>query len=145
MFQIPLGGVGFMKDLVQKFGENAGKVWETINKYGPLTESTLVKNTKLTVNDFSAAIGWLARENKICKNGPKFELRETNLTNKIGADAGKVWNAISTVGEIDISSIERVTQIKEKDAFSALGWLAREDKIVTIDSTKDGQLKFRLK
>ena len=135
-----------MKGITEKFGENAGKVWETLNKYGPLTETTLIKNTRLTVNDFSAAIGWLARENKICKNGVKYELRETNLVNKIGADAGKVWNAISTLGEIDVSSIARVTQIREKDAYSALGWLAREDKITTIETpTREGQLKFRLK
>jgi len=135
-----------MKDVTQKFGENAGKVWDTLSKYGPLAESTLIRNTKLTVNDFSAAIGWLARENKICKNGPKYELRETNLTNKIGADAGKVWSAISTLGEIDVSSIAKVTQIKERDAYSALGWLAREDKITSIETpTREGQLKLRLK
>lgn len=135
-----------MKDVTQKFGENAGKVWTTLSKYGPLTESTLVKNTKLSMNDFSAAVGWLARENKICKNGAKYELRETNLIGKIGTDAGKVWSAISTLGEVDVSSIARVTQIKEKDAYSALGWLARENKVVSIEMpTKEGKPKFRLK
>jgi hypothetical protein len=135
-----------MKEVTQKFGENAGKVWETLNKYGPLTENTLIKNTRLNVNDFSAAIGWLARENKICKNGLKYELRETNLTDKIGTDAGKVWTAISTLGEVDVSSITRVAQIKERDAYSALGWLAREDKIVSTEPpTREGKLKLRLK
>ena len=135
-----------MKNITEKYGQNAGKVWVTLNRYGPLSETTLIKNTRLPEEEFYAAVGWLARENKICKNGSIYELKETNLTNKIGGDAGRVWGVLNTRSEIDVSSIAKVTQIDERDAYSALGWLAREDKIkVTKIGTKNQPTKFGLK
>ena len=104
-----------MIDFIGEVGLNAGKVWEALNSHGPLKDNQLMENTGLTENDFSAAIGWLSRENKICKKGETFSLGETNLTKKIGEDAGKIWEVFET----------------KRDFFSALGWLAREGKINT--------------
>lgn len=118
-----------MRKLTESFGINAGKVWVTLNTSGQLTETTLLKNTRLTTNDLYAAVGWLARENKIFKNGPYYKLGETNLTNKIGEDAGKIWKILENQKEIDISSIAKITNLKIRDAYSAIGWLARENKI----------------
>jgi hypothetical protein len=133
-----------MSEINEKFGNNAGKVWVALNTRGPLNEITLIKNTKLSQNEFYAAIGWLARENKILKDGTVYRLGATNLTNKIGADAGKIWNTLYSHGEVDVSSIAKTTQIQIRDAYSALGWLARENK---VEGTKPrpNQIKFKLK
>ena len=133
----------FVRNITEKFGINAGKVWTTLNMHGPLTSSNLLKNTRLSLNDLYAAIGWLARENKIYKNGSKYELKETNLTDKIGLDAGKVWNALNSQRDIDVSTIAEIAQVNRRDAYSALGWLARENKIKTRCRKK--QIKFELK
>ena len=71
----------------------------------------------------------------------------TNLTDKIGNAAGKIYNVlVKKGGEIDVTSISRITKIKTNDAYSALGWLARENKIYTIeDIFNNNQIKIKLK
>jgi len=133
-----------MPNLNEKFGRNAGKVWVALNTKGPLTGASLMKSTKLSENELYAAVGWLARENKIYKDGNLYRLGETNLTSKIGTDAGKVWSTLNSQKEIDVSSISKIAQINIKDAYSALGWLAREDKIEGT-KPKTNQYKFKLK
>jgi len=118
-----------MKTVIEEFGQHAGKVWHTLNIWGPLKEDTLLKTTRLKDENLYAAVGWLARENKIVKDGPTYRLGETNLTNTIGANAGKIWNTLQTHKELDISSIAKLTRMQETDCYCALGWLAREDKI----------------
>jgi len=131
-----------MKNVVNIFGQNAGKIWTALNVYGPLSKDILISKTRIKENDFYTGLGWLARENKICKNGSKYELKETNLTEKIGVNAGKVWNVLNSQGDIDISTITKIAQINKSDAYSALGWLAREDKIKAL---KDKKINYGLK
>ena len=114
---------------VTQFGENAGKVWEALNTKGPLSETKLLTMTLLDERELQSAIGWLARENKICKNGTVYKLGETNLTPKIGGDAGKVYTILSQKGEVDVQTLARNARLDVSEAFSALGWLAREEKI----------------
>lgn len=85
------------------------------------------------------------RENKICKTGSKYELRETNLTNKIGVDAGKIWKLLNSQGNCDITSITKNTQITVKETYSAIGWLARENKIWMARERNNKQYKIGLK
>ena len=118
-----------MKEITEKIGTNAGKIWITLNKSGPQNQSSIIKNTKLTLRDFYEAVGWLAREDKIYKDGVFYNLGQTNLTNKIGEDAGKIWRLLENTHEVHLSSIAKLTEIKVQDAYSALGWLARENKI----------------
>ena len=136
-----------MPNLVEEFGYNAGKIWDTLNTQGPLSETKLLSKTMLDERQLHAAIGWLARENKICKNGTIYKLGQTNLTNKIGADAGKLWNALNTKKEADMSSVAKMAKIQERDAYTALGWLARENKIDTyiITTPKEKKIKIKLK
>ena len=136
----------FTKDVIDEFGQSAGKVWRAINTHGPLTEKELIKNTKLTKKIFYAAIGWLARENKIHLENELYILGETNLTDEIGTGAGKVLNTIEVCGEIDVSSISRLIEVKETDVYNALGWLAREDKIQAKKGRlKQSPIKYKLK
>lgn len=118
-----------MDNNLDNFGKTAGKIWKTLDKYGALNEADLIRKIKLNHNDFYAGIGWLARENKICKKGAKYQLGETNLTDYIGNNAGKVWNTLNTTDDLDISTIAEISQIKIDDTYYALGWLARENKI----------------
>ena len=131
-----------MTNITEEFGKHAGTVWKTLNTYGPLPETKLKETTRFHEHEFYVAVGWLARENKICKEGSVYRLGETNLTDKIGADAGKVWNLLETQGKVDIHNIKNHLQIDEKDAYSALGWLARENK---IETTRTIPKKYHIK
>jgi hypothetical protein len=117
------------KDVVEEYGYSAGKVWKELSTHGPLNEKDLLKNTRLPKNNIHAAIGWLARENKIQYENNMYLLGETNLTDEIGKDAGKIWETLEKHKEIDINSISRIAKINEPNIHHALGWLAREDKI----------------
>jgi hypothetical protein len=135
-----------MKTLADEYGWYAGKVWTTLNAQGPLKEDALLKTTRLKEDELWAAIGWLARENKIYRENNIYKLGQTNLTPKIGTDAGKVWKTIEQQGEIDVSTIARIAQITEDDAYCALGWLARENKIhVKKIRAKEPKVKVTLK
>ena len=85
-----------MRNIIMEFGTNAGKVWRALDSYGSLTEAQLIENTGLSTREFNAAVGWLARENKICKDGATYKLGETNLTDKIGGDASRIWDVLHT-------------------------------------------------
>lgn len=47
------------------FGVNAGKVWSVLKAKGPLSASSIAKETKLKINEVYGALGWLGREGKI--------------------------------------------------------------------------------
>ncbi len=135
-----------MVEMVNSFGEYAGKVWESLNSDEPQTENRLIETTGLTNDEFYSAVGWLAKENKICKDGALYKLGETNLTSKIGKDAGLVWKILDMWEEVDAVSISRLAHIEETDVFSAVGWLAREGKIDGTTSVKrKGNISFWLK
>jgi len=51
--------------LVQQIGETAGCVWNTLQEEGPLSLSKLVKSVDAPRDTVVAAIGWLAREDKV--------------------------------------------------------------------------------
>lgn len=118
-----------MIDVTEEFGFNAGRIWKTLNNKGPLTEEQLLEETCLRNHEFYAAVGWLARENKIRLEGDVYVLDQTNLTPEIGTDAGEVWNVLHPNQECDTDHISRLVQKDEKNIYSALGWLARENKI----------------
>ena len=118
-----------MNEIIKSFGHNAGKLLQTIETEGPQVQTKLMKKIHLKDEEFFGAIGWLARENKVCRDKRTYKIGETNLTDKIGADAGKVWDVLCKRNEIDVSAISRVTKIEKMDCYSALGWLAREGKI----------------
>lgn len=126
-----LNKVTFMVDFIDSFGKYAGKIRTALNTNGSLTENKLIEKTGLTEKEMFSAVGWLARENKIFKdigNG-SYSLGDTNLTTKIGNDAGIVWRILDMWGEVDVESISRLAKINENDVFCAVGWLMREGKL----------------
>ncbi len=50
---------------ISLIGENAGKVWNALNEHGECEMAQLKKATALSEAEIAAAIGWLAREEKI--------------------------------------------------------------------------------
>lgn len=54
----------FKKKMKERIGTNAGLVWNAL-LVGALDVKALRKATKLTEKDVYAALGWLAREDKI--------------------------------------------------------------------------------
>jgi hypothetical protein len=118
-----------MGDMIDNFGSNAGKVWNVLNKEGPINRYKLMKTTKLKKYDLFTAVGWLAREDKICLDNNFYCLGKTNFAETIGKDAGKIYDLLSTYEEIDLNFIQKITGISPDDTYYALGWLAREGKI----------------
>lgn len=50
----------------------------------------------------------------------------------IGYNAGTVWVALDTAETVGVKQLKKMTKLKDKELFAALGWLARENKI-TMD------------
>lgn len=50
-------------------------------------------------------------------------------TEVIGLNAGTVWVALSTADALGIKQLKKITKLKEKEIYAALGWLAREGKV----------------
>jgi len=47
----------------------------------------------------------------------------------IGTSAGLVWNALNEAATLGTKQLKKVTKLKDKELYAALGWLAREGKI----------------
>ena len=121
--------MGKQRNVTDEFGMHAGRVWTALDTHGPLQKDELLEVTCLRENELHAAVGWLAREDKVAHDENRFHLRQTNLTTKIGANAGKVWQLLHTWREVNVAHISEYLDMDEQETFSALGWLAREGKI----------------
>jgi hypothetical protein len=117
-----------MRDVNVLFGINAGKIWRTLNSCGPLTKNQLIDRVKLEENELFRAIGWLARENKIKKDGEFYQLDQTNLSNKIENNAMLLYKIFKS-GKIDINKLEKITKLDVEIYNLSLGWLARDGKL----------------
>ena len=57
-------------------------------------------------------------------------------TIKIGENAGLIWNALQN-GALTTKALKKATKLKEADLNLALGWLARENKVVFTEQDAD--------
>lgn len=57
-------------------------------------------------------------------------------TIKIGENAGLIWNALQN-GALATKALKKATKLKEADLNLALGWLARENKVVFTEQDAD--------
>ena len=130
-----------MNDISKKCGENSGKIWSVLNQQGCLKKEKILEQLELMELDFHAGVGWLARENKITKDEKQcYKLGSSNWESNIGIKAGRIWKILDIWGEADYISIKRLSDLNDEEIHTALGWLAREDKI-NIDEKQ----KFKLK
>jgi len=70
------------------------------------------------------------------------------MKEKIIEVAGKVWRFLGQNGQTNVSQLAKSLKEKDEVVFQALGWLAREDKIVytiknrrTFVSLVEGELR----
>ncbi len=69
---------------------------------------------------------------------------EENMIAYIGTNAGLIWNALDKLGKMDIKQLKKATKIRtEKDIYAALGWLAKEEKLIFV--YEDGTLLVSLR
>jgi len=52
------------------------------------------------------------------------------MIEKIGANAGKVWSVLDVNGRQNVKEIKKASKLTDRDLYAALGWLAREGKVV---------------
>ena len=57
---------------------------------------------------------------------------------KIGTYAGLVWNALNEADVLGTKQLKKITKLKDKEVYAAIGWLAREGKI-NIEESEDGK------
>ena len=64
---------------------------------------------------------------------------------KIGEDAGIVWNALNDLGKLDVKQLKKATKLRtDKEIFAAIGWLAKEEKLLFEENEK-GELLIALR
>jgi len=61
------------------------------------------------------------------------------MVDKIGDNAGKVWKALHGNGPISFTKVAKAAKLNQREVDRALGWLAREGKIV-IEKKKTGEV-----
>ena len=52
------------------------------------------------------------------------------MSNTIGDAAGVIWHYLSENGPSSVSKLEKETDISRNDIHRAIGWLAKEDKLL---------------
>lgn len=57
----------------------------------------------------------------------------------IGSFAGLVWKALNEADTLGLKQLKKITKLKDKEVFAAIGWLAREGKSTSSQTptTKD--------
>ena len=121
----------------QQFGYNAGRLWNVINNVGCISEEEMMDLTNLREYEVCMAIGWLAREDKIRKDGEQYSISNTNLTYEIGENAGKIWRCLYQEGVEDAHTLLDKTNLSYREFYKAIGWLSRENKIkINLDKIK---------
>ncbi len=60
-------------------------------------------------------------------------------TDQIGVYAGQLWQALNEAEALGLKQIKKITKLKDKEAFAAIGWLAREGKLVIAPDPEDAK------
>lgn len=55
----------------------------------------------------------------------------------IGTWAGLVWNALNDADVLGLKQLKKITKLKDKEVFTAIGWLAREGKVAIQTNPDD--------
>ena len=64
---------------------------------------------------------------------------------KIGENAGIVWNALNDLGKLDVKQLKKATKLRtDKELCAAIGWLAKEEKLLFEENEK-GELLIALR
>ncbi|MBD5199668.1 MAG: winged helix-turn-helix domain-containing protein [Bacteroidales bacterium] len=55
----------------------------------------------------------------------------------IGLWAGSVWSVLNEADALGMKQLKKISKLKEKEIYAAIGWLAREGKIVINENPDD--------
>ncbi len=55
----------------------------------------------------------------------------------IGSWAGLLWNALDAAESMILKQVKKITKLKEKELYAAIGWLAREGKLTVAEGEGD--------
>ena len=58
-------------------------------------------------------------------------------TEVIGTYAGTVWVALNNADALGVKQLKKITKLKDKEVYAALGWLAREGKVAIDTDPED--------
>jgi hypothetical protein len=61
---------------------------------------------------------------------PQYLSRRNTMSTSIGSIAGQVWQYLNKNGAHSVTKIAKETDIETKQLQRAIGWLAKEDKII---------------
>ncbi|MDE5969491.1 MAG: winged helix-turn-helix domain-containing protein [Muribaculaceae bacterium] len=56
---------------------------------------------------------------------------------QIGLWAGSVWSALNEADALGLKQLKKISKLKDKEVYAAIGWLAREGKIVINENPED--------
>lgn len=60
------------------------------------------------------------------------------MLEKVGENAGLVWNALNENGQLGLKELKKAAKVKtDKELYLALGWLMREEKIQVEGTEKE--------
>lgn len=65
------------------------------------------------------------------------------MKEKIGSNAGAIWSYLNESGEKGLKDVKKACKLTEKDMYAALGWLAREEKVVFEPLKDDIKVKLQ--
>ncbi|MDR0769067.1 MAG: winged helix-turn-helix domain-containing protein [Dysgonamonadaceae bacterium] len=60
----------------------------------------------------------------------------------MGTDAGLIWKVLDEQGSKGIKDVKKLTKLTEKEIYAAIGWLAREEKLVFGKTEDDTTLSL---
>src|SRR5690554_7868412 len=74
-----------------------------------------------------------------------FHIIRTNAMNKksIGTNAGIIWNLLNNNQKWSIQQLRDASGLSEEEIYTAIGWLARENKI-EMDNSVEGRQDYYL-
>jgi len=59
------------------------------------------------------------------------------MKEKIGNDAGNIWKVLDEQGAKSVKDLKKATKLTDKEVYAAIGWLAREEKLVFKQEESD--------
>lgn len=65
------------------------------------------------------------------------------MVEKIGINAGKVWSILDSNGRMNVKDLRKECKLTERDAFAAIGWLAKEGKLTLEKVQRDFYVELR--
>lgn len=65
------------------------------------------------------------------------------MNDEIGSMAGTIWNVLDAHGEVSLAQLKKVVEGKSPLFDWALGWLAREDKVVITPEKRTFRVRLK--